>query len=58
MNNLGLPPRPAVSSLLYNELSGYTAACAEFNAEYNNNAELIVREINFDDETIYHESGM
>ena len=42
---------------MYNELSGYTAPCSEFNHEYDDSAEIMVKNISFHEETIPDETG-
>jgi len=42
-----LPPRPAIMSAAYNEISGYMAARGDFSTEHDNHAELIVKDIDF-----------
>ena len=39
---------------MYNELSGYTAPCSEFN---DDSAEIMVKNISFHEETIPDETG-
>ena len=47
-----LPPRPSTSTSAYNDISGYMAARGEFATDYDNNAELIVRDVDFDEEKL------
>ncbi|XP_067933846.1 transcriptional adapter 2-alpha-like [Watersipora subatra] len=49
-----LPPRPFMSSAAYNDISGYMAARGEFATEYDNYAELIIKDVEF---TSFEEEG-
>lgn len=43
------PPRPPNGSQLHSEMSGYMAARGDFNTEYDNYAELDLRDLDFND---------
>jgi hypothetical protein len=52
------PPRPVESSLLGQDLSGYSAARGDFTVEYKQHAELDLLELEFTGDEDQSETGM